>query len=532
MSPSGVPTPLAVRRGIVLLLALVALTGAAGRGLTAGADGDPTNQAPPAADPATVPGYGHDPLSLLGPSRLTAAQMAAFLAGRHTNTTVSIGELARIYVEEGNALGVRADLAWAQSIIETGSFGFVGSMVHPSDNNFAGIGACDSCTHGIGYASARLGVRAQMQLLRGYADPNPPHGFVIYPPKSYRGIAPTWWEMGNGHWATSPRYASSIIAMYGSMLKFAHISLSFSPPPSAALVGAAAIPVPGPPPTPAAQAGQGLFLADVEGQVYDVGDAHFWGSAYDSAPSIDAVAIAALPHADGYWLFLGDGRVLPFGDAKPLGNPGLHVRIAAAAAAPHGQGYWTVTDRGVVRAFGSAAPIAPASGVIPATARIVDIAATRTGDGYWLVDSLGRVYAFGDATAFGNLAHGTVQDPVVGLAPTPWDDGYWLVTAGGRVSGFGKAKAMGNLADFFAEQTDWTKFPTAAQRRAVGLIAATQHLVVAIRPTPSGNGYWFVTADGLVVGRGDAPDFGDVTQTDVPVLAATSRIDTAPPFRP
>src|SRR5207253_849083 len=101
-----------------------------------------------------------DPLSLLGPTRLTAVQMAAFVArGHEPHVTVSIDALARIYVEEGNALGVRADMAWAQSIVETGYFGFAGSMVHPDDNNFAGLGACDSCTHGDAYASARSGVR-------------------------------------------------------------------------------------------------------------------------------------------------------------------------------------------------------------------------------------------------------------------------------------------------------------------------------------------------------------------------------------
>ncbi len=39
------------------------------------------------------------------------------------------------------------------------------------DNNFAGIGACDSCAGGDRFANAREGVRAQIQLLRFYADP-------------------------------------------------------------------------------------------------------------------------------------------------------------------------------------------------------------------------------------------------------------------------------------------------------------------------------------------------------------------------
>ena len=44
-----------------------------------------------------------------------------------------------LYVEEGAAEHVPAELAFAQSILETGSFG------HATDNNYGGIGACDSC---------------------------------------------------------------------------------------------------------------------------------------------------------------------------------------------------------------------------------------------------------------------------------------------------------------------------------------------------------------------------------------------------
>lgn len=515
-----------------VLVALVLVVGLLGRGSGLLAEGDAANQPPAPADPSTVPGYDRDPLSLLGPSRLTASQLAAFVVkGRTPRITVTIEQLAQIYVEEGNALGVRADMAWAQSIVETGFFGFAGSMVHPEDNNFSGIGACDSCNHGTGYATARAGVRAQMQLLRGYADPNPPRGYSIYPPKPYRGAAPTWWQMGNGHWATSPRYATAVIGMYGQMLRFANISLAYSPPPGAALdasLNAAPLIVDGPPPEPQPQAGQGLYLADVRGQVYDVGDAMFWGSVFE-ATKVDTVAIAMLPRADGYWLFLGNGRVVPFGAAKPLGD--VRTRIAAAVGAPFGQGYWTVTSNGRVRAFGSAAKITPAPGVIPADARIVDIAATRTGSGYWLVDSQGRVYAFGDARSFGKLARPQASDPVVGIAPTPWSDGYWLATASGRVLAFGAATAHGGLAEEFADEADRGQFPTPAQRKVVGKVQAAQHLVVAVRPSPSGAGYWLVTADGLVIGRGDAPDFAAGHTPGVPVLAVASRLDTAAPYR-
>ena len=71
----------------------------------------------------------------------------------------------QLYFEEGTAEHVAAELAFAQSILETGSFG------HALDNNYAGIGACDSCNGQIAFPTPRDGVRGQIQLLRNYADP-------------------------------------------------------------------------------------------------------------------------------------------------------------------------------------------------------------------------------------------------------------------------------------------------------------------------------------------------------------------------
>src|SRR5207245_103512 len=107
---------------------------------------------------------------ILGPSRLTAKQMADYVIAQHytPHITVPIEMLAQIYLDEGAATGVRGDVAFAQSILETGGFANPGSA--PTDNNFAGIGWCDSCAHGFDFPDAKTGVRAQMQLLRVYVD--------------------------------------------------------------------------------------------------------------------------------------------------------------------------------------------------------------------------------------------------------------------------------------------------------------------------------------------------------------------------
>ncbi len=52
-----------------------------------------------------------------------------------------VAQLAQFYIEEGEAAQVRGDIAFAQSILETGSFSFPdGGQLTPTDNNFAGHG--------------------------------------------------------------------------------------------------------------------------------------------------------------------------------------------------------------------------------------------------------------------------------------------------------------------------------------------------------------------------------------------------------
>lgn len=164
---------------------------------------------------------------ILGAARLTGDDLARwFRAERGTaRTTVPIEELTRIFIEEGDAAGVRGDIAFAQSMLETGSFYFPDyGQVRPTDNNFAGIGACDSCATGRGYPDARTGVRAQMQLLRAYADASVSLATLGNPPVDpalvsffLRGQAPTWGGL-TGTWATSTTYAPKILNVYFRML--------------------------------------------------------------------------------------------------------------------------------------------------------------------------------------------------------------------------------------------------------------------------------------------------------------------------
>lgn len=137
--------------------------------------------------------------------------------------TVPLAELIGYFLDEGAHEWVLGDIAFAQSIVETGWFRY-GGQVQAAQNNFAGIGAVDGGAGGAWFPDARTGVRAQIQHLRAYADPSVTRERLASPcvdPRfdlvSPKGKAPTWNQMGNGNWATSPTYAASVLNMYNRM---------------------------------------------------------------------------------------------------------------------------------------------------------------------------------------------------------------------------------------------------------------------------------------------------------------------------
>jgi hypothetical protein len=161
--------------------------------------------------------------------RVGAADLAGWFAstGKVSKATVPMDVLARYFVAEGDDEGVAGDLAFAQSIVETGYFNF-SARILPSYNNFSGLGAVDGGTGGATFSSAQLGVRAQVQHLRAYADPTvtvaklahaliDPRFNLVAP----KGKAPTWEQFGNGIWATDPGYAAKVIAIHDKIVAWA-----------------------------------------------------------------------------------------------------------------------------------------------------------------------------------------------------------------------------------------------------------------------------------------------------------------------
>lgn len=171
----------------------------------------------------------------MGPTVLTAAEMVAWYRTTGASPWLSGGttieQLAQMYVDEGTAENVRGDVAFAQAYIETGGFRAGGS-----ENNFAGLGACDSCGGQNRFATALDGVRAQIQHLRNYADRHSRATALAHPPSPgwygpdpgtavrnfdsffAKGSVPTWKMMGGGNWASARDYASNVLGTYDRMV--------------------------------------------------------------------------------------------------------------------------------------------------------------------------------------------------------------------------------------------------------------------------------------------------------------------------
>jgi Mannosyl-glycoprotein endo-beta-N-acetylglucosaminidase len=191
-------------------------------------------KSPTAPAPQTTPTTPAS-VSIMGGSQLSADQLMAWFGGRQPRpagtyaASVPIETLAVYFVEEGADEGVTGDVAFIQSVVETGWFRFSGS-VPASSNNFAGIGATDANATPAVFPDARTGVRAQIQHLRAYADASaanctvPPLRNPCVDPRFHlvvpKGKAPTWNQMGNGNWATASTYANSILTLFAEAVAF------------------------------------------------------------------------------------------------------------------------------------------------------------------------------------------------------------------------------------------------------------------------------------------------------------------------
>lgn len=207
---------------------------------------------------------------------------------------------------------------------------------------------------------------------------------------------------------------------------------------------------------------------------------------------------APAPEIPGFWSVGADGRIQPYGDARPSGDLAgrrLGGPIVSLAATPTGKGYWMVGADGGIFAFGDAPFLGAPAGQLRAPA--VHLEPSPSGQGYWVLSAAGEVAAFGDANFRGQLF--PLPGGAVGLAGTPSGQGYWVATGDAQVFAFG---------DAVLQSATGAGLPAAGAGAGPPKPAAP---TVAIAASPDGKGYWLLGRDGGVFSFG-VPFHGSVAE--------------------
>ncbi len=168
-----------------------------------------------------------DMYPISGDSQVTVAQMMAYYKKNATypsfyavSDAPTLKKFCQMYYNECEKEGIRAEVAFAQAMHET-NFLRYGGDVNISQYNFAGIGATGGGVSGNSFESVRVGIRAQVQHLKAYANEEPLAQACVDPRFTYvtRGCAPyvEWLSIPNNPygkgWATNPLYGSALRQM-------------------------------------------------------------------------------------------------------------------------------------------------------------------------------------------------------------------------------------------------------------------------------------------------------------------------------
>lgn len=167
--------------------------------------------------------------SIMGKTNVSVSQMVKFYKNKATvsypysnvSEAPTIEKFCQIYKEESEVEGVKAEVAFAQAMMETGFLKF-GGDVKKDQYNFAGIGAIGGGSSGAKFDSIRIGIRAHVQHLKAYASKEALKQPVVDPRFQYvkRGSAEyVQWlgqkENPNGYgWATAKNYGNNIVKLY------------------------------------------------------------------------------------------------------------------------------------------------------------------------------------------------------------------------------------------------------------------------------------------------------------------------------
>ena len=164
--------------------------------------------------------------AIMGKAAATSEQMKSYLKKKNPSVPQSVLDMIPLYISEGEAEGVRGDITFAQSCLETGNFTFSGSAVTLSQNNFCGLGVTQRGKTGLSFETAQLGIRAQIQHLKAYASTDKLRNERIDPRFRYvtRGCAPyaEWLgqkenPQGKG-WAAGEKYGEKILSILKAVI--------------------------------------------------------------------------------------------------------------------------------------------------------------------------------------------------------------------------------------------------------------------------------------------------------------------------
>lgn len=170
---------------------------------------------------------------IMGTSPVTAEQLVSYFKSAGVSyPSEELGEggadsietFATMYCEEAAAEGVRPEVAFVQTMKETGWLQF-GGDVSVNQFNFAGLGTTGGGVPGNSYPDVRTGIRAQVQHLKAYATTEPLNQECVDERYEYvlKGCAPYVEWLGQKEnpagtgWATAEKYGDSIVSMIGKM---------------------------------------------------------------------------------------------------------------------------------------------------------------------------------------------------------------------------------------------------------------------------------------------------------------------------
>lgn len=166
---------------------------------------------------------------IMGSAVATAEQMKNYIKAKNPKVAQSVLDMVPLYLSEGGMEGVRGDIAFAQSCLETGNFTFSGSAVTLTQNNFCGMGVTSNGVKGNSFDTPQFGIRAQVQHLKAYASTDALKNACIDPRFRYvtRGCAgyAEWLGQkenpdGKG-WAAGAGYGEKILAILKGILGMA-----------------------------------------------------------------------------------------------------------------------------------------------------------------------------------------------------------------------------------------------------------------------------------------------------------------------